>query len=154
MYLQAGSLFANHWNRNSWMAVKAPMWIHCVCPCRAAVCRAQGHPAEPQPSGAPGVPHPCGDHPALLPSPLQLQEGANRTWSLRPPFITGLPVTVPGIRHNLFCNKTKWVQNQIFKVSTSKANEWLKLGLIIDPSTCGSKVRPKLNNYFSEIIFD
>lgn len=105
------------------------------------------------------APHPPrGARPAPIPTPAPLKgparRAANRTWEPPTTFQCELHVIVSGVRHNLFCNKTKWVQNQIFKVSTSKANEWLKLSLIIDPSTCGSKVRPKLNNYFPEIIFD
>lgn len=154
MYLQAGSLFPSHWNRDSCMGAKLPMWIPCVCLCRAALLGQREHPARSSPRlGGPWALL----HPHLCSSSLgkgRARREKTKLGSLRPPLMAGLYVMVSGIRHNLFRNKTKWVQNQIFKVSTSKANEWLKLGLIIDPSTCGSKVRPKLNNYFSEIIFD
>lgn len=142
MYLQAGSLFPNHWNRGCCRGLFVQ-----GCP------GAEGTPSKAQPEAQRALPS---SHPHS-PGKGQSASRANKTTkfvSLRPPFVPGLHVMVPATHRNLFRNKTKWVQNQIFKVSTSKENKWLKLGLIIDPSMCRSKVRPKLNNYFSEIIFD
>lgn len=74
MYLQAGSLFPNHWNRNSSVGVNLPM--------RVPVCVRAGqkeNPAHPEGShSAQGSLPSC--HPRSVPLEGPCQEGANRTW--------------------------------------------------------------------------